>query len=87
MAGEPYSLNRTAAAQASNGTVVASKADLQPGDLLLFRSSGGSGIGHVGIYVGGGNMIHAPKPGSYVQVASINTSYYSTRYVGARRFY
>ncbi len=82
-----YSLNRTAAAQASNGTVVASKADLQPGDLLLFRSSSGSGIGHVGIYIGGGNMVHAPKPGSYVKVASINTSYYSTRYVGARRFF
>lgn len=81
-----YSLNRTAAGQANNGSVVASKADLQPGDLLLFQSSGYGGIGHVGIYIGNGNMVHAPKPGSYVKVASINTSYYSSRYVGARRF-
>ncbi len=80
-----YSLNRTAAGQASNGAVVASKADLQPGDLLLFKSSGGSGIGHVGIYIGNGNMVHAPKPGSSVKVTSINTSYYTQRYVGARR--
>lgn len=81
-----YSLNRTAAGQASNGSVVASKADLQPGDLLLFKSSDSSGIGHVGIYVGDGNMIHAPKPGSSIKITSINSSYYTSRYVGARRF-
>lgn len=81
-----YALNRTAAGQASNGSVVASKADLQPGDLLLFQSSDCAGIGHVGIYIGNGNMVHAPKPGSSVKVTSINSSYYTSRYVGARRF-
>lgn len=80
-----YNLNRTAAGQASNGTVVANKASLLPGDLLLFKSSGGSGIGHVGIYIGNGNMVHAPKPGSSVRVTSINSDYYLQRYVGARR--
>ena len=80
-----YSLNRTAAGQASNGTVVASKSELVPGDLVLFRSYSGSEIGHVGIYVGNGNMIHSPKPGSSVCVVSINSDYYASRYVGARR--
>lgn len=79
-----YSLNRTAASQASNGVVVASKADLQPGDLVLFNTTG-YGIGHVGIYIGNGNMVHAPKPGTYVRVEDISTGYYAARYVGARR--
>lgn len=80
-----YKLNRTAAGQASNGTVVSSKADLLPGDLVLFDTSSYSSIGHVGIYIGNGNMVHAPKPGYSVCVTSIDTGYYAARYVGARR--
>ena len=50
---------------------------LQPGDLVFF----GSPIHHVGIYVGGGNMIHAPNTGSSVRINSIDRS----NYAGARR--
>ena len=78
------SLNRTAAGQASNGVFV-SKSELLPGDLVLFRPYSGGGIGHVGIYVGNGNMVHSPKPGYSVCVESINSGYYGSRYVGARR--
>ena len=78
------SLNRTASGQASNGVWVA-KSDLQPGDLVLFGPYSGGGIGHAGIYIGGGNMIHAPKPGRSVCIESINSSYYASRYVQARR--
>ena len=75
------SLNRTAAGQYSNGTGV-EKANLQPGDLLMF---GKSGINHVGIYLGGGMMIHAANPSRGVTTDTINSGYYFNNYVGARR--
>ncbi|MHB0979752.1 MAG: C40 family peptidase [Thermoleophilia bacterium] len=53
------------------------RSDLQPGDLVFF----GSPIHHVGIYVGGGNMVHAPYTGANVRVNSIDRS----NYTGARR--
>ena len=43
-------------------------AELQPGDLVFF---GAPSPGHVGIYIGGGQMIHAPHTGTVVQVSSI----------------
>lgn len=52
-----YSLNRTSASQSSNGVSV-SYDSLLPGD-LLFYSNGGSGIGHVALYIGNGQIIHA----------------------------
>lgn len=75
------SLNRTAAGQYSNGTAV-SKNDLQPGDLVMF---GKSGINHVGIYIGGGQMVHAANPSRGVTTDTINSGYYYNNYVGARR--
>ncbi len=78
------SVNRTAAAQFSNGRAV-NKKDLQPGDLVFFAKS--KRISHVGIYIGGGQMIHAPHTGDVVRIASINSGYYNKTYVGARRVY
>ena len=49
---------------------------LEPGDLVFFN-----GLGHVGIYVGGGYFVHAPHTGTFVQVSSLS----SDSYVGARR--
>ena len=77
------SVNRVAADQIRNGTRV-SKSNLQPGDLVFF---GKGRIHHVGIYVGNGNMIHAPQTGDVVKVASINTRYYTSQYAGATRVY
>lgn len=74
-------LNRTAAGQYSNGVSV-SKSKLQAGDLLMF---GKSGINHVGIYIGGGMMIHAANPSRGVTTDTINSGYYYKNYVGARR--
>ena len=74
-------LNRTAAGQYSNGVAV-SKSELQPGDLVMF---GKSGINHVGIYVGGGKMVHAANSSRGVTTDTINSGYYGTNYVGARR--
>ncbi len=75
------SLNRTAAGQYSNGTAVA-RNNLQPGDLVMF---GKSGINHVGIYIGGGNIVHAANRQRGVTIDTINSGYYNNNYVGARR--
>ena len=76
-------LNRSSAAQASNGRYVA-KSQLQPGDLVFFNS-GTNRIRHVGMYVGGGQFIHAPSTGKTVRYHSLNTSYYIKGYMTARR--
>ena len=75
------SLNRTAAGQYSNGVAV-SRDQLQPGDLVMF---GKSGINHVGIYIGGGQIVHAANPSRGVTTDTINSGYYNNNYVGARR--
>lgn len=81
---EGYSPYRTAADQYKMGTYVA-KEDLQPGDLVFFQNTAGYGISHVGIYVGGGKFIHAPRTGSVVSYADLNSTYYTNHYYGARR--
>ena len=77
------SLNRTAKGQYSNGVAV-SRANLQPGDLVMFGPSV-SGINHVGIYIGGGKIVHAANPSRGVTTDTINSGYYNNNYVGARR--
>ena len=77
------SLNRTAKAQYSNGVAV-SRANLQPGDLVMFGPSV-SGINHVGIYIGGGKIVHAANTSRGVTIDTINSGYYNNNYVGARR--
>lgn len=74
-------LNRTAAAQYSNGTAVT---NLQAGDLVMF---GKSGINHVGIYIGGNTFIHAANPSRGVTTDTLASGYYKTNYVGARRIF
>jgi cell wall-associated NlpC family hydrolase len=62
-----------------NVGVAVSRSDLQPGDLVFF-----DGLGHVGIYIGGNEFIHAPHTGDVVKISSI-TGWYAETYVGARR--
>jgi peptidoglycan DL-endopeptidase CwlO len=57
-----------------------SKSQLEPGDLVFF-----AGLGHVGIYVGGGNFIHAPHTGSVVRIDNLNSGWYASEYDGAKR--
>jgi len=59
--------------------VAVSRSQLQPGDLVFF-----DGLGHVGIYIGQNQFIHAPHTGDVVKVSSI-TGWYAQTYVGARR--
>lgn len=53
---------------------------LEPGDVLFF-----SGLGHVGLYLGRGRMVHAPQSGRHVEVVRLAGSYYGERLVAARR--
>lgn len=76
-------LNRTAAGQYRNGVEV-SRENLIPGDLIMFGPSASS-INHVGIYLGGGRIIHAANKTRGVTTDTINSGYYNTNYVGARR--
>lgn len=64
------------------GTYV-SRSQLQPGDLVFFGSGGYAS--HVGMYVGEGMMIHAPSSGKVIQYTSIDSSYYSSRFLGGKR--
>jgi cell wall-associated NlpC family hydrolase len=56
------------------------RARIQTGDVLFF-----SGLGHVGLYLGGGRMVHAPYSGKHVEVVNLRASHYGGRLVGARR--
>ena len=82
------SLNRSSAAMTGNGHVV-SKSDLQPGDLVLFDTSGpnNGGISHVGIYMGDDKFIHSSSSTRTwgVVISSLNEDYYIRTYVTARR--
>ena len=73
------SLPHYSGAQFTMGVPV-SYSQLQPGDLVFF-----DGLGHVGIYIGGGQFIHSPHTGDVVKISSLGEAYYSGSYNGARR--
>jgi cell wall-associated NlpC family hydrolase len=60
--------------------VAVSRGDLQAGDLVFF-----DGLNHVGLYIGGGQFIHAPHTGDVVKISSLGDSWYASTYMGARR--
>lgn len=57
---------------------------LQPGDMVFFNPGGG-GISHVGMYIGNGRMIHAPRTGRNIEITAIDQGYWAKYYVTARR--
>ncbi len=75
-------LPRTAGEQMQLGEKVTYD-ELKPGDLLFF--GGKDYIDHVGIYIGDSQYIHAPRPGYNVRIEDTTTSYFQSKYVGARR--
>lgn len=77
------SLPRTAREQFEVGNTVA-PGDLQKGDLIFFATYA-SYPSHVGIYLGNNKMIHASSRDRRVVISSLNTSYYRSRFLGAKR--
>jgi len=63
-----------------NAGVPVSAGDLEPGDLVFF-----DGLGHVGIYIGDNEFIHAPHTGDVVKISSLSEAWYAATYDGARR--
>lgn len=74
---------RTVVAQFHEGVDVPSSA-LEPGDLLFF-STEAPGASHVGMAIGGDQFVHAPSSRGIVRVERLSASYWSSRYVGAKR--
>ncbi len=80
-----YSMYRTPADQYRQGVYV-SRENLQPGDVVFFYNTvPGTGISHVGIYIGNNQFIHSPNSRSVVSIASLDNVYWNQHYYGARR--
>ena len=79
------SIPRTSLDQSKSGKAV-NKSDLQLGDLIFWKTTSAP-VGHVGMYVGNGQFIHAPNKSKPVKYDSLDNSYYKSRYVCARRYY
>lgn len=78
-------LPRRADSQAREPSLRAVDRDaLQPGDLVFFNTLRRA-FSHVGLYIGDGRFVHAPRSGAQVRVESMQTSYWARRFDGARR--
>ncbi len=76
-------LPRTAQAQSTFGGILHRRENLALGDLVFF--SEGQTIFHVGLYVGEGRFVHAPRTGKTVQLSSLSAGYWADRFALARR--
>jgi uncharacterized protein YgiM (DUF1202 family) len=70
--------------QTAAGTPV-SKLNLQAGDIVFFQNTYKGGLSHVGIYIGGGQFIHAENENTGVKISDLNSTYYGSRWYGAVR--
>ena len=77
-------LPRNSASQFLAGLKV-NRADMQPGDLVFFRTHGKRRISHVGIYISNGRFIHSPASGKSVEISSLREGYWAKRFAGAKR--
>ena len=76
-------LPRVSREMAQSGELISDRAKLNEGDLVFFGKSGQ--VDHVGIYLGEGRFVHAPRTGKDVMVSSLDTGYWSGKYMQARR--
>jgi cell wall-associated NlpC family hydrolase len=90
LTGAVYQLNglrlpRASRSQFEAGRPVALE-DALPGDLLFFATGGGDRVNHVGIYLGRGAFIHAPRPGQGIRQDEVSDRYYRRAFMGARSY-
>ncbi len=62
------------------------KAQLRPGDLVFFATKGGQRVTHVGMYIGDGKFIHAPRTGKNVRIEKLSNSFFTKTYMGGRSY-
>ena len=60
--------------------------DLLDGDLVFFGASADD-INHVGIYIGSGRFVHAPKRGDNIKISTVDDGYFSKKFIGAKRYF
>lgn len=70
---------------AKSGEQVSDRSLLSPGDLVFFARRARGRVDHVGIYLGDGRFLHAPRTGKQVEVSSLDNAYWNNRFVQARR--
>ena len=63
------------------------QAQLRPGDLVFFATRGGRQVSHVGLYIGGGQFIHAPRTGEQVRIEHLSTPFYDKTFLGGRSYF
>ena len=91
LTGAVYRLNglhlpRSSQAQFEAGSPV-DPAEARPGDLVFFATAGGNRVSHVGIYLGDGAFLHAPRPGQGIRQDDLADRYYRRTLVGARTYF
>lgn len=78
-------VSRTTFTQIGEGKAVGMN-ELQAGDMIFFDTDKGvKGPDHVGLYIGNGKFIHAPRPGKSVEIADMSSGYYQRLFMGGRR--
>jgi len=77
-------LGRTTYDQVKQGQPIPDAQNLQAGDVVFF--SQGGDVHHEGLYIGGGQFIHAPHTGDVVKISSLSEKYYASQFIGGRRF-
>lgn len=80
------SLPRSSAEQFAAGLPI-DAAQAREGDLVFFNTANDGKVSHVGVYVGGGQFIHAPGRGRTIGTASLQGGYFQKSYAGARRYF
>lgn len=78
-------LPRTSRQMAAMGRPTVSRGSLRSGDLLFFATEGRGRVSHVGIYVGDGRFVHAPHTGSTVRLSKLDSPYWRSHYLLAKR--
>lgn len=81
-----YSISRSSKTQVNDGVGIYDENDLEPGDILIFKAyDDGSTIGHVGLYIGNNQFIHASDEKTGVIITSLSAGRYPQRFVCGRR--
>ncbi|WP_371917438.1 C40 family peptidase [Pseudomonas sp. M30-35] len=79
-------LPRTTAQMIKMKAPKVAKNDLRAGDVVFFNHNGNGRVSHIGLYIGEGRFIHAPRTGKTIRISKLGNSYWSRHYIGAKRF-